>query len=86
MVYMCPDKHYVPSTYGEVTRGDERGWDGLTTDERESRRQQALDQHGRPSADDVSARMDWNWDMRQGRRCWYCGAPRPTNHATRCRE
>lgn len=82
MYYICPKRHYIPTTYGEVTRGDEKGRDGLTTDEREAARRQMMRDNGCPprvlnNQANTMQRMQWAYEIVTARRCWYCGALAP---------
>jgi len=82
--FLCPDKHYVPSTYGEISRdgSGERGRDGKTNEEREAERQTLLESNGQPprSQSLTCALMEWSFDMLTGRRCWYCGVRNLSQH------
>jgi hypothetical protein len=78
MSYLCPN-HYIPSTYGEMTRGDEKGRDGLTMDEREAERGRMLRENGKPEFTGALTLRGFNFtaETLSGYRCWYCGKLSP---------
>lgn len=83
MKYICPDIHYIPSTYGEITRdgSGDVGLDGKTNEERSQERTAMLEANGyHPYLTDgaiTSKGFEWATEVILGYRCWYCGAVSP---------